>query len=246
MSRNKIGIVTTFSDNGYLEYAKNFVESCKKFVNKDITVYLYVDNVEIQTEQNIVVRKLEPSVPELVEFKKRNGDKKPEKFLYDAVRFSHKSYCIYHAANNSDVDVLFWLDSDTEIYDNVDSKYLTGFLPEGYFTSYLGRPDYSETGFLSFDLRNSYSKEYFELFKWYYDSDEIYKLNGQLDCHVYDAARVKLEEEGKIKGYNLSPPGITKNHFNHVFSGFMIHYKGGRKEKRDEQIAKALRRKNKK
>lgn len=242
----KIGIVTTFSDKGYVEYAKNFVESCKKFISKDITIYFYVDNTEILSGDNIVVRKLEASVPDLTEFKKRNSHKKPEKFLYDAVRFSHKSYCIYHAALNTDCDLLIWLDSDTEIYDNIDSKYLQTFLPEGCFTSYLGRPDYSETGFLSFDLKNTNSKEFFELFKWYYDSDEIYKLPGQLDCHVFDAARVQLENQGKIKGHNLSPQGVTKNHFNHVFEGYMIHYKGERKEKRDEQIAKALRRKRKK
>jgi len=241
----KIGIVTTFSDAGYKEYGKYFVESCKKFVDKDIKIFFYVDNTHITPELNFVIRNLEQSIPDLTIFKNRNKDKVVGKFIKDAVRFSHKSYCIYHAANNSDVDILIWLDSDTEIYDNIDKSYLTKFLSEGTFTSYLGRPKYSETGFLTFDLRNPHSKEFFELFKWYYDSDKIYKLKGQLDCHVYDAVRVKLEEEHNIQNYNLSPPGVSKNHFNHVFEGYMIHYKGD-KEKRDEQIARALKRKYKK
>jgi hypothetical protein len=241
----RIGIVTTFSDAGYEEYGKYFVESCKKFVGKDIKIFFYVDNTHITPELNFVIRNLEQSIPDLTIFKNRNKDKVVGKFIKDAVRFSHKSYCIYHAANNSDVDILIWLDSDTEIYDNIDKSYLTKFLSEGTFTSYLGRPKYSETGFLTFDLRNPHSKEFFELFKWYYDSDEIYKLKGQLDCHVYDAVRVKLEEEHNIQNYNLSPPGVSKNHFNHVFEGYMIHYKGD-KEKRDEQIARALKRKYKK
>lgn len=242
----KIGIVTTFSDKGYEEYGKHFVESCKKFISKDITLYFYVDNIRIKSESNFVIRKLEQSIPDLTAFKEKNKDKVPGKFIYDAVRFSHKSYCIYHAANNADVDILVWLDSDTEIFDYVDSKYLMKFLPEGKFTSYLGRPNYSETGFLAFDLRHQYCKEYFDLFKWYYDSNEIYNLEGQLDCHVYDAARVKLEQEGKIDNFNLTPPDVTKHHFNRVFEGYMIHYKGDRKEKRDEQIARALKRKIKK
>lgn len=241
----KLGIVTTFSDKGFEEYGRHFVESCKKFLSPNITVYLYVDNIDIESRDNFVVRKLEQSIPDLTVFKERNRHKVPGKFLYDAVRFSHKSYCIYHAANNADVDILFWLDSDTEIYDTITEDYLKKFLPNGFFTSYLGRPDYSETGFLSFDLRHEHAKEYFNLFKWYYDSDEIYKLKGQLDCHVYDAARIKLEQEGKMKNYNLSPVDVTKHHFNHVFEGYMIHYKGDRKEKRDEQIARALKRKNK-
>jgi hypothetical protein len=240
-----IGIVTTFSDKGYEEYGKHFIESCKKFLSPKITLYVYVDNVVLDNQHNIIVRKLEESIPDLTIFKNRNKHKVPGKFIYDAVRFSHKSYCIYHAANNAEVDILYWLDSDTEIYDTITENYLIQFLPDGCFTSYLGRSDYSETGFLSFDLRHPLSKEFFELFKWYYDSDEIYKLKGQLDCHVYDAARIKLEQEGKIKNHNLSPKDV-KHHFNHVFEGYMIHYKGDRKEKRDEHYARALKRKHNK
>lgn len=242
----KIGIVTTFSDKGYQEYGKHFVESCKKYIDKNITVFFYVDNVSVESYPNFVVRKLEESIPDLTAFKERNKDVVPGKFLYDAVRFSHKSYCIYHAAKNTDVDILIWLDSDTEIFDNITESYLLQFLPSGKFTSYLGRPDYSETGFLAFDLRNPNASEFFELFKWYYDSNEIYKLKGQLDCHVFDAARERLEKDNKIQGYNLSPPGVGKNHFNHVFENYMVHYKGDRKEKRDEFVSRMLRRKNKK
>ena len=46
----KIGIVTTFSDKGYDEYGKYFVESCKKFIDKNIKLYFYVDNVKIDAE----------------------------------------------------------------------------------------------------------------------------------------------------------------------------------------------------
>lgn len=238
----KIGIVTTFSDNGYLEYAKHFVESCKTFLDKDITLYLYVDNINIDTNENFIIRKLEPSVSELTEFKKRNQNRNPKSFIEDAVRFSHKSYCLYHCANNSDVDHLFWLDSDTEMFNNVSKEYLMKFLPSDVFCSYLGRDippaDYTETGFLGFNLKHPATVEFFELFKWYYDSNEIYNLKGQLDCHAFDAARIKLESQGKIKNHNL---GISykKHHFNNVLAGYMVHYKGPRKQKRDGQLAMA-------
>lgn len=241
----KIGIVTTFSDKGYDEYGKYFVDSCKKFVEKDIDIFLYVDNSPIPEEKNIHVLNLEPSIPDLTKFKVRNKDYKPSDFIFDAVRFSHKSYCIYHAAMNSGMDILIWLDSDTEIYDKITKEYLIKFLPAGNFSSYLGRPSYSETGFLSFDLTNPYSKEFFNIFKKYYDEDEIFKLKGYLDCHVYDAARIQLENEGKIKNHDLSPPNLEKNHFNTVFDGYMLHYKGNRKTSRDKQLSKALKRKNK-
>jgi hypothetical protein len=243
----KFGIVSTFSDRGYEEYAKNFVQSLENNLDKTIEVFLYVDNKKLfKRTSNINIINLEKAVPDLTEFKNRNKNKIVNSFMADGVRFSHKSYAIWHAAMNSRVDILIWLDADTELLNTVSTEYLKRFLPNGHFTSYLGRENYSETGFLAFDLRNPHSTEYFELFKWYYDSDEIYKLKGQLDCHVYDAARVQLEEQGKIKNYNLSPPGVSKNHFNHVFKGFMIHYKGDRKEKRDQEIARAFKSKQKK
>lgn len=240
----KIGIVTTFSDSGYENYGRYFIESCEQFLDETVSLYVYVDNVDIKERKNFIVRNLEQSIPELTKFKNRNKNKNPETFLQDAVRFSHKGYCIYHVATNTELDVLFWLDSDTEILDRLDSKFLLKLLPEGYFSSYLGRPNYTETGFLGFNLKHPYSREYFETYKWYYDSDKIYDLEGQLDCHVYDAVRIKLEKENKIKNFNLSFD-ISKNHFNTVFEGKMLHYKGDRKIDRESQRLKAMKRKNK-
>lgn len=234
----KIGIVSTFSDQGYKDYAKHFVDSLKNNLDNSVEVFLYVDNKKLfKSTQNIHTINLEKAVPDLVNFKSRNKDKTFKNFLWDAVRFSHKSYAIWHAAMNSGVDILIWLDADTELIEYVPAEYLKKFLPESYFTSYLGRDSYSETGFIAFDLRNLYTTDFFIIFKNYYDSDKIYTLEGYTDCHVFDATRKELENQNKIKGYNLTPTDI-KNHFNQTFAGYMIHLKGLRKEKRNETIEK--------
>lgn len=237
----KIGIVTTFSDKGYEEYGKYFLSSCKKFLDTSITLYVYVDNIDIVEEKNIIVRNLESSVPELKEFKLRHKNKIPQSFLHDAVRFSHKSYCIYHASKTTNVDYLIWLDADTEIYNYIDQDYLLQFISNNIFVSFIGRPNYSETGFLAFNLNHSHSKDFFEELESYYRLDTIYTLEGQLDCHVFDAARKKFEECNQILTLNLSPEGITKNHFNHIFQNYMIHYKGDRKQKRSTELKKLRR-----
>ena len=233
----KIGIVSTFSDQGYADYAKHFVDSLKNNLDTSVEVFLYVDNLSIETSSNIHILNLEKLVPDLVNFKTRNNDKTAGKFLRDAVRFSHKSYAIWHAAMNSGVDMLIWLDADTEIIKAISSDYLKSFLPDSYFTSYLGRDSYSETGFISFDLRNPHAKEFFAIFKNYYDSDRIYTLPKFTDCHVFDATRTELETSRKIKGYNLTPLEM-KDPFNHTFKGYMIHFKGGKKEKREKIVSK--------
>mgnify|MGYP003658599946 CR=1 FL=1 len=46
----KLGVVSTFSDKGYHEYGKHFVESCRRFLDPNITVYIYVDNIVIENQ----------------------------------------------------------------------------------------------------------------------------------------------------------------------------------------------------
>ena len=48
----RIGIVTTFSDKGYEEYGHWFVESAKRFIDKDISLFFYTDNIKLNLPSN--------------------------------------------------------------------------------------------------------------------------------------------------------------------------------------------------
>jgi len=225
-----IGIVSTFSNNGYNEYAHLLVNGIGSHLDKKIKVFLYIDTVKFKVPINVSVIPLEPSVPDLTKFKQRHSDKKPTKFINDGVRFSHKSYAIWHAAKNSNVDKLFWLDADTVLTNDVTEQYLNNFLPDNHFTSYLGRgKSYTETGFIGFNLKHAYADEFFNEFIDYYNSDRIYsELPAYTDCHVYDATRNKFVNEKKITVLDLTP-GLGKSNFNHIHQGYMVHNKGGNK-----------------
>lgn len=241
-----IGIVTTFSDKGYQEYAHWFVESIKKYLSKDINIFFYTDNITFKTSKNESIQNLESSVPNLTKFKERNKDKKVTDFLFDAVRFSHKSYCLFHAAKTKKVDVLVWLDSDSELIAPITPQFISSFMEQGKFVSYLGRGGrYTETGFLVFDMNHKHAQEFFDRFIEYYDNDKIYDLSAQLDCHAFDAARIQMEKEGKIENKDISPAGVTKNHFDQALNGFVTHYKGTKKTVRDKHYSKAIKRQEK-
>lgn len=225
-----IGIVSTFSDNGYHEYANLLVNGIDAHLDKKIRVFLYIDTVKFKVPSNVSIIPLEPSVPNLTKFKQRHSDKKPNNFTEDGVRFSHKSYAIWHAAKNSNVDKLFWLDADTVLKNNITEQYLDNLLPDNYFTSYLGRVGrYTETGFIGFNLKHAYADAFFDEFIDYYNSDRIYsELPAYTDCHVYDATRNKFVNEKKITALDLTP-GLGKSNFNHIHQGYMVHNKGGNK-----------------
>lgn len=230
-----IGIVSTFSDKGYKEYAQQFVSSLEQFLSKEVEVFLYVDNIKINTSSNIKTINLESTVPNLTAFKNRNKTKLVTNYRNDGVRFSHKSYAIWHAAMSINVDnydsyKLFWLDADTVLHNYVDSMYFSNLLPNDIFTCFLGRPGkFTETGFIGFDLKHPAKSIFFDEFIDYYNNDRIYsELPAYTDCHVYDATRNKFVEEKKITTLDLTP-GLGKSNFNHVHQGYMIHNKGENK-----------------
>jgi hypothetical protein len=237
-------IITTFSDKNYNEYAKFFMSSLEKYLDKNVNVLIYTDTPLFDDQENWKNLILSEECPNLLNFKNRNGYKKVEEgtkgFLFDAVRFSHKSYCIIDASRKIKNGNMIWLDADTEVLDYLSEEYLNSHLDDDKFVSFLGRPDrYTETGWLSFNLDHPATVEFFNLWEWYYNTDEIYNLSAQLDCHVFDACREKLEKEGKIQTQNISPPNIGKAHFDVRFKNFMCHYKGERKHNRDVYFAKA-------
>jgi hypothetical protein len=242
----KIAIVTTFSDAGYEDYGKLFLESCNRYLNPLIEVIVYKDNVDIPAQKNTRILNLESSIPDLTEFKKRNSfrDETNIKFQYQSVRFSHKVYALYHAATTTDARYLIWLDSDTELYDSVSPEYFRKFLPEGMFVGYLGRGGeaFSECGFMIYDLHHPYTRDFFDKFKWYYDTDELYKLREWHDSFIFDVVRKEFESTGKIVTVNLSSH-VNKHHFNAVLDGYIMHLKGDRKHKRAKMMEKAMRRK---
>jgi len=243
---NNISIITTFSDQGYESYGKLFIDSCKKYLSPKIQLLIYKDNVTIQQEANIKVFDLEPNIPDLTTFKNRNSfrDESNIQFKHQSIRFSHKVYALYHAANNCKTRYLIWLDADTELYDYVTPEFFYKFLPEGKLVAYLGRGGlmFSECGFMMYDLENKSSKEFFNTFKWYYDSDELYNLPEQHDSFIFDVVRQKMEEEGKIITNNVSA-NFNKHHFNAALDGYIMHLKGDRKNKRGKMMEKAMRRK---
>lgn len=242
-----VTIVTTFGPKQYDEYAKYFVDSAIKFIHTDIKVVLYTDVPMTFAKQNFENRILNDCCPNLVEFKKRNQHKtipqKTKGWLYDAVRFSHKSYCIIDAARKCNTDYLIWLDADTEIIAPITKEYLISHIPTQHFVSFLGRDGrYSETGWLGFDIRNKWTQKYFNKWEWYYNTDEIYNLPAQLDCHVFDEVTKQFLVQGKIKAANISPSKITKQHFNQTFVGYLTHYKGNDKQDRKFNYKAALNR----
>jgi hypothetical protein len=247
----KIAVVTTFHKKGYESYGQRMIQTFLKNWPSDITLHVYGENCDItERADNLKIYDLHQASPELVAFKEKwknvpkaigqqaippiiSGAKKQAGlgFKWDAVRFSHKVYSIFHCANVCESDVLFWMDADTVCHSPVTKLEIENFCPLTVDLGFLGRDGkYTECGLYSLNLQSPGIKDFLQHFQQLYDNAEtgIFKLSEWHDSFVFDAVRkvIKLREinwsQGLIRGEGH--PLV-----NSEWGKYLDHLKGDRK-----------------
>lgn len=254
---SKYQLTTTMHAAGYQQYGKRMINSILQHWPADQSLVVYTEGFVLDAEQannpRIVCRSLLSCSPELVAFKERhrnnppaNGFRDPRRrdpdFAFDAVRFSHKVFALFHAIHNRlpTTDAVIWIDADTVTHSDIPSDFLTKHFPLDTSTGiyYLGRTQqHSECGWMVFNCNNSHMKTFWKQFVNQYRLDLLFQLNEWHDSYVFDHVRTQLEQTG-MKNHNITP-GYVKGHpFIDSFLGeYMDHLKGP-KRKADGRSAK--------
>lgn len=157
-----------------------------------------------------------------------------------AIKFSHKVYCVAHAAKSIPHDILVWLDADTVSKGWVSNKFIHSLIPKKFYCSYLGRGKrHSECGFMAFNIKHKANANFMNKYQWFYDSGEIFDLEQWNDCYVFDRVRKKMQKRSEIKALDLTPD-IRYDNFNIIMDGKMIHLKGSVKSYSKSQENKII------
>lgn len=245
----KFAVITTFHQEGYELYGKNMIEGFEKYWPDNIPLYVYHEDEKPNIQSSrIFYYDLHKSCPGLVTFKERHKNNplahginpknleikksKLNGFRWDAVRFANKTFSIFHATQNIDVDVIIWFDADTKTFDAVPEDFLENLIPKDVYLTYLGRiKKYSECGFVAYNIKHKWHKEFMTRWESLYKHDTIFDLDEWHDSYVFDKVRIWLEEEGKIKNHNLSSNHVGEGHpfINCDLGKYMDHLKGKRK-----------------
>lgn len=248
----KYAVVTTFNEDGYRSYAKKMIESFLTNWPTEVKLYLYPERVNPYVPQgaNVELIDLDTGVPELTAFKERwknvpyaNGDissfprlaarkdsHKP--FKWDAIRFAHKVYTIFHCAKNTDADILIWMDADMVCHSPISMSEIQRLIPADKDLCYLGRDNkFSECGLYSLNLRSEITRNFLNQFQWMYDKAEagIFNLDEWHDSYVFDDVRKRFPF---LIQHNWSEGVITgEGHplINCEWGGYLDHLKGERK-----------------
>ena len=245
-----ISVVTTFNKNGLDLYGQRMIESFEQRWPEDINLYVYAENcIPVVTKSNVKVINMNAECHDLMTFKqkwkdvpKANGDvsKDPIRskrrdagkgFKWDAVRFSHKVYSIFHCATMCDTDILMWMDADMYCHNDITTEKVLSLIPENSDLCYIGRErKWPECGLYSINLKSKNGLDFLKKFQYVYDNAEqgIFQMSEWHDSYVFEEVRKTLPlvctnwGEGLIRGEGH--PLI-----NSVWGAYLDHLKGGRK-----------------
>lgn len=210
----KIRVVTTWNKQLYRQYAHRFENTyCWDF---PLTVYNEDDGMF-------------DLIPECKEFVERNKHRPHADFLRDATRFCYKVYAYTHAIlNDNDSDYIIGIDADSVFYQPMTEKFVADKLHKpDHMMTYLGRGgQYSECGFLGFNMQHPYTKMYAATMKKMYDSDELFKLIEWHDSYIWDHVRMKFEGKYQIKNLNIGDRKKAHVQARSILARYYDHTKG--------------------
>lgn len=237
-------VITTFNTEGYNTYGRRMIKTFLETWPKDVSLWVYAEDCRVtESAPNLKVIDFHAESNELVAFKnkwrnvpKANGDIGPgserKAFKWQAVRFAHKVYAIFHAAKNCNTEWLIWMDADMVCHSPIGTQKLDTLFPMDKDLCYAGRSNkFSECGLYGIHLTAPESQKFLAEFQRMYDDADngIFTLSEWHDSYVFDAVRVKFP----LRELNWSSGLINgEGHplINCEWGAYIDHLKGKRKQ----------------
>lgn len=235
---NKYEVVTSMSQSYYDRIGSVMLESFVERWPDDIKLRIYTeDGLTLPENPKYEIYDLYEAEPDAAEFVERNKDRpdqqNPKELHLGAVRFSYKTFSIINACLASSVDYMIWLDADTFTHTNITHEFLDTLVDQKNYLTYLGRDNnYSECGFVIYNLNHTINESFIGCWKNMYVSDNVFELPQWHDSFVFDTLRKSFESFQNITNNNLSPWGKNYDHvfINSILGEYMDHMKGDRKD----------------
>lgn len=235
--------ITSFSNAGYEQYGKRFLETFLENCKENIIVYYEGIKPELESEQieyrNLWrVRDCWEMVMKLKGHPVMCGEADGNyNYRYNAYTFCRKVFAVCDAAKQAKSDTLVWIDADMVVLNKIPKNYISKLRPDkDTRIVYVGRPGWhSECGFVAYyNVRTKEMKAFFQMFRDVYRSGMFVYLQEWHDCYVFDAVRRFTD----VKCYNIAEDvPADEEHLIHPMchvpklAKYFDHMKGARKNK---------------
>lgn len=243
----KYTVVTSFSDKGFEQYGRRFIETFEKYWPEGIELIIYhegIDNELVNRHTNFNLLKELSCWAFLSRYSENPlySGKEVNKpvawkskcindgynYRFDAIKFVKKVFAIESAAKLVDTGKLFWVDADIVTFGKITKEFLDETLPDHTEMSFLARPDsYSECGFVGYNLDFARTLDFIDKFSSVYSCGSVFSMHEWHDSYVFDRIRNGMG----IKGYAI-PAETDRGHvfINSILGQYMDHLKGDRKD----------------
>jgi hypothetical protein len=226
-----IKFITTFSQNGYDLYGKQWLETFSANVKEqDITVDLYIDFPLKVLDNRINIIDYNIAIPNhkdwLNEFSSLFKGIMYNKKM--AMRFSYKSFVMQHALKNNSDCYIIWLDGDCIFKPNQTYSDLSNILDTKFIAvqrEHNGGHDHCESGFVLFDVDHKDKEQFLTTFIETYKLNNIINESSPYDGFMIYKSLINIEyvdlNENYGKGGIQSDPSCT--FLNPILQSRFIH-----------------------
>lgn len=248
-------VITSFNESYWQEVAKENVQLMDKFWIPDGKIFLYhqLSKIDNSLSDRVHWVDLYQNCPELIEFSNKwkdnsraNGQvEKENSFKWNAIKFCHKTFAIWHAAKIQKNGWLIWLDCDAIILKPIDKSFIKKSCPADKCISYLGRKGkYSECGFVAYNLDKPETRKFLQDWENLYLSGEFINLQETHDSWTFDHIRKSFDNPNLFCDLNAHST-TDKNPFgNSLIGSHMAHAKGSDKIKTTAKLNKKYKLRN--
>ena len=233
-----VTFITCFNRDGYFKYGRDFIKSFLKYVDENIHLIVYCEDITPNIHANNITYKdlltnndvlhfchhqMKNIPPDRIKYANNAiKDNKKLPYLFDAQKFCYKVFSytdneLYHDKTG----FLVWCDGDSvfQHYLTIDdfNAYFNNppIALKDYICAYLGRIGfYSEGGFVVFNINSRKTKNFLKDMRDIYCSGNIFYEDEWHDSYILDVIRIRYENNNH-KFWN-----ITEN-----INGINIWYK---------------------
>jgi len=263
----KIKFITSYKPGTWDKFARRGIQSMAEQFPDNVDIVLYCEEPQPKdVHSRIKCVNLIQAEPNLFAFKDKykddpvangkttlipNGvrrsdkleglDKNNDSFLWDAVRFSNKVFCIVNAVRNSDgYDYVVWLDADTFTFRPVPLDFFPSLLLKETMLTYLGREHptlgdggvYPECGFVGYNLAHPEIQNFVTDWEKLYNTGDVFNILEWHDSYVFwHLSKIYRTEKNILVNDIGYWKGVKGHHVfvNSVLGQYIDHFKGKRK-----------------
>ena len=231
-------VITSFTEKGYQQYGKKFLETFYKHWPKSVKLVVYFEGTNLRDGWVPIteVANLNNWMRAIAPFQLMQGALFDQYDIkYDA-RTNRVIFMQNHALRNYKGKV-FWIDGDVVTHSDVPETFLDEVLPDDKLCCYLGRKPWydSETGFIGFNYSHPQCEGFLKIEENTLFSGIIFAQDRWWDMVTFDWSReAMIARDPELNGAFVDlakdlPRGTMHVYNNSILGCYMAHLKGNRK-----------------